>query len=159
MRYVSAAAVQLIPALRDADDAGQTLADCGVLLDLLRLNEFIEDARLRRIAERNGLGPDRFNVALATLRQARLLHDVPDGSIEVLPSDHPQVRRAALEAKTLEELAPLAADLNVEGRAGMNKSQLIEAIMLAQDAPRTPDAPVGPLTQTLEQRERIEGAP
>lgn len=88
MRYITdkkAAELSSLPT--DAADREQVLVDAGRVLLYVRRNEFISEDELRAYGERNDLGPDRMNAALAFLRETGQLLVLPESRVLPLPPE------------------------------------------------------------------------
>ena len=81
MRYLTDTQADQLPSLQDLDDAAraQVLTDAGVVYAYAnRARGTLTDSKLRGWGEKNDLGPDRMNAALAFLQDTGRLLTIPD---------------------------------------------------------------------------------
>lgn len=124
-RFLTAAAAAKLSSLQGLTPTArrERVADAERVFARVKDQPWVDETELRAWGEANSLPPDRLTNALALLRDTN----------RVVYFDTPTPATAdELDALTVPELLPIAADLNIAGRSTMSKAELIAAIRAAR---------------------------
>lgn len=119
-----------------ADQIEQTSADSGALYARITASPGVDDAALRTWAEGAGVTPERYNRAVAALREAGVAVDFAGGGIGPLPTQAAASLRDVIsgpalvpgEVFTQAELAAAAKRMKLDVAKSAPKSELMRAI-------------------------------